>query len=584
MSSDTPVVSDSLLPLHRSIMNAFLRIALILLPAALFPKPIRATVVGTGLVHQPVYLGTASQPDRIPLAPVICNSNHGYGSNCAIFEPRPCYHGHFLDQGVPAYEQNLAPLFGIRAEFSDTTQLPGSTLTLHLRNCAPPAHAPYTQEQVVAASLQCLLARASGLRKDSPLTVVIKGDGIPTPDWSAKFSKPYFSEEEPKVGEFKPILLPGLKLEDSPLGVRYVIFESVPANPGIAKRAPVFVPFLPEGESEGDAASLIPIWPGDEWDEPLHVLSIPYLPYYEKWHGGVTGRIAESAAIPHLTPPNTCQNPGFGVVRSDKGVQVTPSDQDLSPYELAVFIYACVVSEQPTVQHPMTLVIPSGMFSEEYRALLRTDASWKNGTSCEFAFDPMGAKLLKGSVPGFVLSRSPQNRLIVSQEVSAMPVRSEDPLPDWITDALKYIRDKAPATDLEALAWIKSNPEFLRKSIPADAPKERDDMIRMLLALWKHDDSPAALECAWYSGKERVVRALAAVLASQKRKDLAGTHEGEIDLEVECRRFDAWEAALRNEERNHLVAVAIHDALKAWEARIARENPKPEAPNETGHP
>lgn len=370
-------------------MNPLIRIALLLVPTIMLPVDARARVVGTGLVEQHADLGEASRPDRIPLAPVVCNSNHGFGSIGVIFESRPCYHGHFLDRGFPGYEQNLAVLFGIRAEFSDTTQLPGTSVTFHLRECRPPANAPYTQEQVLAASLQCLLARAWGLRENAPLTVMIQGDGIPTPEWAAKYAKPYFSEENPASGNQKPILLSGLRLEENSLGVSHIVFESVPADPKITTREPVFIPFLPEGEAEAESVSLVPVWTGDAWLEPLNVLMLPHLPYYERWHSGVSGGSTESVAIPHLTPPNPiCRYAGFDVHRLDTGMQITLRERDLSPHKLAVFIFACVVSEKPTLEHPMTVVITPEALSEEYRMLLEADGSWKDGLSCEFAFDP----------------------------------------------------------------------------------------------------------------------------------------------------------------------------------------------------
>jgi hypothetical protein len=97
-------------PRHFFAMTRLPALAVAALAAAVsFPRT-DATIVGTGLIGQPAYLGNASQPDRIPLAPVIENSNHGYGAHTAIFQSRPCYHGHFLADGRPEYEHNLAVL------------------------------------------------------------------------------------------------------------------------------------------------------------------------------------------------------------------------------------------------------------------------------------------------------------------------------------------------------------------------------------------------------------------------------------------------------------------------------------------
>jgi hypothetical protein len=550
-------------------MKPLKRFALFLVHCLMLSLAARATIVGTGLVEQPTYLGMASQPDRIPLAPVVVNSNHGFGSTGVIFESRPCYHGHFLDRGIPGYEQNLAALFGIRAEFSDPTQLPGTTLTFHLRECRPPANAAYTQEQVLAASLQCLLSSARGLREKAALTVTIQGDGIQTPEWAAKYSKPYYSEEKSADEEFEPILLPGLRIEETSLGARYIVFESARADQNVTKREPVFIPFLPEGEFESESVSLVPVWTGDTWFEPLNVLILPYLAYYERWHSGSTGRSTESVAIPHLTPPNPIfRHAGFDVNRTGKGVRIVLHTRDLSPHELAVFIFACVVSERPTLEHPMTIMIPPDALSEEYRMRLRADDSWQDGLSCDFALDPIGVKLIKGSVPGYVLKVS-HGQLLVERIEGEQPSRAEDSLPSWITDAVTYIRDKAPAADRDELAEIKRDPEALRQFLPPDANEQREAMIRALLVLWKHDDSPALLENAWFAGNDRAVRAIAAVTACAKQIPGGGNRERAFDIEDLSRRFEPWEAGQRNEESHYGVASEIQKALNEWEARIA---------------
>jgi hypothetical protein len=408
-------------------MKAIIRkIALYLVPALVIPASAVASNVGTGLIYQPAYLGRASEPGRIPLAPVIFNANYGYGSHSAIFQSRPCYHGYFYhgylsDHGAPGYEQNLAVLYGISADISDPTQLQGSTLTLHLGKCQPPSTAPYTQEQVLAASLQCVLNTCGDLRKNAPLRVVIEGQGIPTPEWASKYAKAYHADETTDKDARVRIVLPGLKVEETPLGACYIVFESVPRDPRITRREPVFVPFLPEGEADAETVSLIPVWHGDEWNEPLNVLALPYMPYYEKWHSGVTGINSETVAIAHLTPPNpVCRRGSCDVRRSDKGVQIKFSDRDLRPYDMAVMIFACVASERPTLDKPMTVVIPLDAFSAEYRSLLKVDPSWKDGVSCEFVIDPAGLKLLKGSVPGYELKME-YGSLVIKRQAQDIP-------------------------------------------------------------------------------------------------------------------------------------------------------------------
>ena len=550
-------------------MNAFLRTTgLFVVSCIVVALPTRATNVGTGLIHQPTFLGEASQPWRIPLAPVIYNANYNYGSHAAIFQSRPCYHGHFTVQDGTCYEQNLAALYGVSADFSDPTQLQGSTVTIRLGKASPPANSPYTLEQVVAASIQCILDSAGGLKRNSALTVEIEGKGIPTPEWVSKYAKAYFSEAAPD--ERNPaITLPGLKIEETPLGVRYIVFEDVSPRPSAIPREPVFVPFLPEGECDADAVLLIPVWPGDEWSERLNVLALPYLPYYEKWHSRPSGRTTEPVAIPHLAPPNPVfRNGGFNVDRSDEGVQVTVTQTGLGPAHLAAVIFSWVVSERPTLDRPMTVGISPQSLPREYRDRLKADSSWDDGLSCKFALDPAGLNLLKGSVPGYELKRI-NGTLVVSRSEDPRPDREEDAMPAWIADALAYIRDEAPAVDQGMLADIKDRPDLFRNTPPADDIESAESMIFWLLVVWKFDASPTLLENVWFSSNNRCMRALAAALLPEKRQTAGDDPDDRFNLEAECRRFEPWEAARRLEEGNYHVAQAIHKALKVWEARVA---------------
>jgi hypothetical protein len=231
-------------------------------------------------------------------------------------------------------------------------------------------------------------------------------------------------------------------------------------------------------------------------------------------------------------------------------------------------IFSCIASERPTANHPMTVDIPSEALTPEYRNLLKADSSWKNGSSCEFALDPTGLKLMKGSVPGYELTQISKT-LVVSRLPGPQLQREEDPMPAWIAETLTYIRDKAPALDREKLADIKSRPDLFRNSpLPDDIPLS-EGMIRALLVLWKYDDSPTTLENVWFSSHDRRMRALAAALVQAKEPPSGGNQEEPFNIEKECRRFEAWEAAQRDEERNHHIAAAIHKALKAWEARVA---------------
>jgi hypothetical protein len=46
-----------------------------------------------GTVEQPINLGANANPSRIPLGPVVVESNHRYGRHLLISAPRPITHG-----------------------------------------------------------------------------------------------------------------------------------------------------------------------------------------------------------------------------------------------------------------------------------------------------------------------------------------------------------------------------------------------------------------------------------------------------------------------------------------------------------
>ncbi|MBN8458585.1 MAG: hypothetical protein J0M04_12180 [Verrucomicrobia bacterium] len=370
--------------------------------------PVSATSVGTELICQPTYLGSASRPDRIPLSPVIYNANHGYGSHSVIFESRPCFHGHFITDTRPEYEQNLAVLFGISCKLSDETQMVGCVATFSVRKALPPKNAPYTQEQVLAASLQTLLMHSHHMSKARPLTVEIKGDGIPQPKWAAKYAKRYFYTDDElasdRKGEIllKPLPVPGIRIDDtSTPGAIYLVFEGEKSDPKITVANPVFVPFMPEGEGDSGMIYLVPMWPGNSWSEPLGVLTRPDLPYYEKWGSG-DGTFGEHDAKPNQSASNPMFDSGsLTVIEKESSSIVRIANGEATPEQFATFVFCCLATVRPTVARPLELTVSNVALGDEYLKRLSKNPEWKDGISCRFALDPKSMKLLGGSVPGY---------------------------------------------------------------------------------------------------------------------------------------------------------------------------------------
>lgn len=142
----------------------------------IIPAPCFATAVGTSTIEQPVNLGTKSDPQRIPLGRVGVISNYGYGIHRMIGEARACPDGAMRWEGGSELDQNLASVFGISVEAEDPTQILAFPVTLRVKPWKPPGYSPYSKDQVLAATLWCLL-RSTGGTPDTPLDVRVVAEG-----------------------------------------------------------------------------------------------------------------------------------------------------------------------------------------------------------------------------------------------------------------------------------------------------------------------------------------------------------------------------------------------------------------------
>ncbi len=535
---------------------------------------VSATVVGTGLISQPTYLGNASQPDRIPLSPVIYHANHGYGAHTAIFQSRPCYHGYFLTEGRPEYEQNLAVLYGISCELSDTTQMPGCIATFTIGKMQVPSNAPYTQEQVFAASLQTLLLHSWGMSQKSPLTVEIINDGIPQPEWAAKFARPYFYSdddlEKSKTSalDIKPLAVPGITIDDTSVpGVTYLVIDGVQPDPKITTQSPVFVPFMPEGESDSESLWLVPMWPGNNWSEPLGVLTRPVLPYYEKWTSGGSAFI-ESDAKPHQPPPHPIISPTrVTFVEEESLYSVRVERGEMTPQQFAAFVYACIATYLPTEKRPLELVFTDVTLPEAYHALLKNDTAWKDGISCRFVLDAKAMKLVQGSVPGYGLKCEFGDIQIETLDDNETMVNELDPAPPWLSAYLEKISKDLPAVaEKDHKAVIEASKVKLTKWT-SDKKGDIDDILLTMLTLYRYQNDASFFENLWWRDQNRVTRAIAAYIAEQ-----GFMHEGvrvrpQLEKHLHRLQLNMWEHKMRIQELSYPVQSRLGIAVQAWEKR-----------------
>lgn len=547
--------------------------------------PVSATIVGTGLMHQPVYLGNGSQPDRIPLSPAIYNANHGYGSHSVIFESRPCYHGHFITDTRPEYEQNLAVLFGISCELSDSTQIPGTTATFTIRRAQAPENAPYTQEGVFAATLQTLLLHSRGMSQKHPLTVEIKAMDMPLPEWAAKFAGPYFYSDDDldrySKGEasLKPLPVPGIRIDETSVpGVIYLMVGGVAPDPDITPQLPVFVPFTHEGECDSIPVKLVPMWPGDSWSEPLGVLTRPDLPYYERWGSNhVTGSFTEFGPTRHQSHPNPILESSKIVVDDDgKSCSVRVVGGEMTPGQFSAFVFACVATVRPTEGHPLKLEFDDVALNKGYRNLLANDPAWKGGgTSCEFVLEPATMKLLKGSVPRYEMTLARGEINVSVLEDRERMFYEEDPAPPWISAALARISRDLPAVSGKEVEEVTRGYRGKLLGSPSGNTEDPDKILRILLALSLYQKcDPLFFEQMWWRDSARITRAVAGYCAMRSADQDGALVSPKLERELESMRFDRWEQEMRRQELSHAIQSRLKEAIADWEKRCADLNAK----------
>lgn len=141
-------------------MRIFLFVSWVVLLSWPISNSSSATSISTTTVEQPVNLGAKSDPARIPLGRVGVLSNYDYGIHRMI------------------------------GEAQDPTQIRAFPITLRVKSRKPPRYSPYTKDQVLAATLCCLL-RSAGGTPENPLDVRVLAEGLSDKPLEGKYSGKY---------------------------------------------------------------------------------------------------------------------------------------------------------------------------------------------------------------------------------------------------------------------------------------------------------------------------------------------------------------------------------------------------------
>lgn len=413
------------------VMNATART--LLFATVLMTASSQATNVGLSTIEQPVNLGAESDPARIPLGAVATESNYHYGRGPVITAPRPALHGAMEWESGIELNQNLASVFGIRVNNHDS---PHSPVTIHLKDYTIPPYSPYSKEQVLAATIHCLL-RSNGGRPSSPIKIEIVAESPADQEIAAKYAGDYINapenHDDPPV---EPTPVPGTRLESDARGVTWVLFPDVKAKSAVSARPPVLIPFRLGGEFSPDNATwmLLPVWPGTEHtrEESLAMLGRPYPLFYDCFNPG-DGEGPETHALFAGNPRGSVHR--FSVTSTEDRIAAHLMYPGTDTKTLSALLLALVVSAQPAAERPLSISLETEMNTPpSWLADFRSCAGWEASEkpviiggkemnrrivlSCEFVWDPQTATLKQGAVPQVKVVRTSDGALYVEAEAT----------------------------------------------------------------------------------------------------------------------------------------------------------------------
>lgn len=359
------------------------------------PATCLATVISTSTIEQPINLGTRSDPTRIPLGGVPVLNNHGFSLHPKISAGRPCPDGAMLWEGGSELDQNLPSVFGISVE-ADITLASHVPVTLRLKPWKPPRYSPYTKEQVLAATLWCVL-RAAGSPKE-PLEVVVVAEGADDKPLEAKYTGKYVLPTAWKEEMVCPVKVPGTALEKDDRGFAWVVFPEVPQKDPFVPLSPSMIVTVNRGDSDS-GWYFLPVWGngnnGEKSSLQLNGWAIPM--YYSSWHSKGVSEANSLLAEGGLHD--------MEVTEDDKSCHVELSYPRASQATLAMSIRALVMATQPTEARPLVVSIKVDETSLPEFAPFRNLAEWNEThgrntvLKCEFVWDAKQQKLTKGSLP-----------------------------------------------------------------------------------------------------------------------------------------------------------------------------------------
>lgn len=329
----------------------------------LLTGPSLGTVLSQGTIEQPVNLGSHADPTRIPLGPVVFESNHGYGRHPLISAPRACTHGPLKTGTGLELNMNLASAFGILVEPEDSTQVPLDPVNIRIKDWPLPTYSPYRKEQVLVAVLHCLL-RSTAASPKVPLQIVIKAENEEDQKNLKAYTGNYISGQP----------LPGSHLTTDARGITYVVFPDEKPAPAekLVRTPPALVPCYLETE-EYYRFQLIPVWAGDDWKDSSPIATQPVTLYHDLF--------APSRTLgPDINYLTRAKHFSSAKLSKSHLYLSTHRDPKKAPFDLlrsfCAFTYAAVLTTQPTTERPLTVQFRINKELRETFAALFESKDW----------------------------------------------------------------------------------------------------------------------------------------------------------------------------------------------------------------
>lgn len=289
----------------------------------------------------------------------------------------------------------------------DSTGTTHAPVVVHVRKQTKPAYSPYSKEQVVLATLRCLLDTVRATPQE-PLTIKVVTED-PADNALQRFSGDYLTKPV-EDDDFEETPLPGCISVVDRNGIREIIFVPVAdaPDPQAAPR-PVWMPFPIEGDVDPEL-TLLPAWTGNRLEtDRLDVLGCPWPVVQDRYNpsiGNPDGNL--------LTRQKLLQS--LQATRSGDQVALEVRMNLAEDWNLAdgmsLLCWAAVLSEHPTDAKPLEVTLRMGTNMDPRFQAWVAESGWEQvevagdvGIRTTFVWDPETGSLTKGTIPKFRIDR-----------------------------------------------------------------------------------------------------------------------------------------------------------------------------------